>query len=40
MVDVWESEDGFRRFDVATIVVIHGNPPPMSQFQGLVNKTQ
>jgi hypothetical protein len=28
------------KLDVATIVGIHGNPAPMSQFQGLVNKTQ
>ena len=28
------------KLDVATIVGIHGSPAPMSQFQGLVNKTQ
>ena len=28
------------KLDVATIVGIHGNPAPMSQFLGLVNKTQ
>jgi predicted aldo/keto reductase-like oxidoreductase len=28
------------KLDVSTIVGIHGNPAPMAQFQGFVNKTQ